>query len=138
MVPRTSTRNTIGCKWVFVIKQNEFNEITKYKARLVAQGFSQRPGIDFDKIYAPVVRYDSLRLLLALAVQKGWTPLQLDIKAAFLYGELKEEIFMELPPGYQDQKGLISADTHCVKLLKSIYGLKQSPREWYAYLTAYF
>ena len=89
---------------------------------MVAQGFSQRPGIDFDEFYASVVRYDSLSLLLALAVQNGWKPMQLDIKAAFLYGELEEEIFMKLPPGYQDQKGLFSADTHCVKLLKSIYG----------------
>lgn len=73
--------------------------MTRYKARLVAQGFSQRPGIDFDEIYAPVARYDSLRLLLALAAKNGWSPMQLDIKAAFLYGELQEKIYMELPPG---------------------------------------
>ena len=110
-------------------------------ARLVAQGFTQRPGIDLDEIYAPVVRYDSLRLLLTLAVQNGWKPVQLD---TFLYAELHEEIYMELSPGYEGQKGLksgplqgIARELHCVKLNKSIYGLKQSPREWYAYLTTY-
>ena len=77
---------------MFVVKRNEFGEISRYKARLVAQGFSQRPGINFDEIYAPVVIYDSLRLLLVLSVQHGWKPVQLDIKAGFLYGELKEEI----------------------------------------------
>ena len=143
VVPRTN--RTVGCRWVFVIKRDEYGEISQYKARLVAQGFSQRPGIDFDEVYAPVMRYDSLRLLLALAVQHGWTPMQLDVKAAFLYGELKEDIYMELPPGYDDQKGQkgyqdqkgyltqMARSTHCVKLHKSIYGLKQSPREWYAY-----
>src|ERR1700753_933370 len=134
VVPRVS--RTVGSKWVFRNKRKEHGEISHYKARLVAQGFTQRPGIDFDEIYAPVVRYDSLRLLLALAVQNGWKPVQLDVKAAFLYGQLDEEIYMELPHGYEDQKGQ-SRDTHCAKLNKSIYGLRQSPREWYAYLTAF-
>ena len=69
VVPRK--QRTVGCRWVFVIKRNEFGEISRYKARLVAQGFLQKPGVDFDEVYAPVVRYDSLRLLLAMAVQKG-------------------------------------------------------------------
>ena len=74
-----------------------------------------------------------MRLLLAIAVQNGWKLVQLDVKAAFLYGELKEERFMQLPPGYKNQKGQES----CAKLHKAIYGLKQSPREWYAYLTGF-
>ena len=134
IVPRMR-RRTVGCRWVFVKKRNEYGEITRYKARLVAKGFTQRPGVDFDEIYAPVVRYDSLRLLLALATKNGWIPTQIDIKAAFLYGKLKEEIYMELPPGYGNQKGNQKGDEVCLKLRKSIYGLKQSPREWYACLT---
>ena len=104
IVPRMR-RRTVGCRWVFVKKRNEYGEITRYKARLVAKGFTEHPGVDFDEIYAPVVRYDSLRLLLALATKNGWIPTEIDIKAAFLYGELKEEIYMELPPGYGNQKG---------------------------------
>ena len=69
LVPRVD--RTVGCKWVFVVKRNEFHEITRYKARLVAQGFSQRPVVDFEELYAPVVRYYSLRLLMALAVKNG-------------------------------------------------------------------
>ena len=73
IVPRLR-RRTVGCRWVFVKKRNEYGEITRYKPRLVAKGFTQRPGVDFDEIYAPVVRYDSLRLLLALATKNGWIP----------------------------------------------------------------
>ena len=101
VVPKGANR-TVGSKWLFVRKMDEYGEISRYKARLVAQGYSQRPGIDYHLLYAPVVRYDSLRLLLALTVQNGWTCEQLDVKAAFLYGDLTEEIYMELPPGYGD------------------------------------
>ena len=86
---------------MFVVKRNQFHKITWYKARLVAQGFSQCPGVDFNELYTPVVRYDLLRLLMALAVKNKWSSMQLDIKAVFLYGNLKEEIYMELPPGYE-------------------------------------
>ena len=103
VVPRPQS-HVVGCKWVFLIKTNEHNKITRYKAWLVAQGFSQQPGIDFHELYAPVVQYDSLRLLLALAIENGWTPDQLDVKVAFLYRDLHKEIYMELPPGYSDQK----------------------------------
>ena len=96
IVPRPQ-QHTVGSKWVFIIKTNEHCMITRYKARLVAQGFSQKPSIDFNEIYAPVVHYGSLRQLLALAIENKWTPDQLDIKAAFLSGDLHEEISMELP-----------------------------------------
>ena len=122
-------RHIVGSKWVYKIKRDSKGVISRYKARLVAQGFSQQPGTDFDEIYAPVIRYDSLRLLIAISAHFRWRlQRQLDIKAAFLYGTLKEEIYMQLPQGHR-QEGM------CAKLNRCIYGLKQSPREWYARLT---
>jgi hypothetical protein len=128
VVPIPKDRHIVGSKWVFKIKRDEQGAIARWKARLVAQGYSQQPGIDYDEIYSPVVRFDSLRLLIALAAHHKWRPQQLDIKAAFLYGYLKEEIYMQLPEGHRQ-------DSMCAKLKKCIYGLKQSPREWYARLT---
>ena len=101
-------------------KRNKYGEITRYKARLVAKGFTQRPGVDFDEIYAPVVRYDSLRLLLALATINGWIPTQIDIKAAFLYGELKEEIYMELPPDMVIRRGSYPPNMVIKEVMKSV------------------
>ncbi|KAI0996392.1 hypothetical protein K3495_g11788 [Podosphaera aphanis] len=125
VVPRPQKRNIVGSKWVFKIKYNADGSIERYKARLVAQGFSRLPGHDFDETFAPVARYDSLRILLRIASQHKWTPQQMDVNSAYLYGTLKEEIYMEMPPGFK---------THgkCVILKKCIYGPKQSGREWYA------
>ena len=100
-----------------------------YKARYVAKGLSQIPGIDFDETFAPVALYDSLLLLLTLSAHYDWKPVQLDVKSAFLYGELNETIYLELPEGYRQGDKVW-------KLQKCIYGLKQSPREWYARLAA--
>jgi hypothetical protein len=117
-------RKIVGSRWVFDVKANELGELERYKARFVAQGFSQQPGIDFDEIFSPTVRFDSLRLLLAISACRGWKPRQLDIKTAFLYGVLKEEIYMQLPEGSKEE-GMVA------KLKRCIYGLKQSSREWY-------
>src|SRR5258706_13425940 len=127
-LPR-SDRNIVGSKWIYKIKRDANGDIAHYKARLVAQGFSQQPGTDFDEIFSPVVRYDSLRLLIALAAHHRWRPQQLDIKGAFLYGYLKEEIYMQLPEGSRQ-------NSMCAKLNRCIYGLKQSPREWYHRLSS--
>ncbi|KAI0993507.1 Retrovirus-related Pol polyprotein from transposon, partial [Podosphaera aphanis] len=121
---RPLKRNVVGSKWVFKIKRNADGSIERYKARLVAQGFSQVPGHDFDETFAPVARYDSLRILLRISAQNKWIPQQMDVNSAYLYGTLDEEIFMELPPGYR-------TPGKCAKLRKCIYGLKQSGREWY-------
>jgi len=103
VVPLPSpSHNIVGCKWVYKIKRDTAGNISRYKARLVAQGYSQQPGTDFDEIFSPVVRYDSLRLLIALPISLGWKqPDQLDIKEAFLYGSLNKEIYMKLPPRYE-------------------------------------
>lgn len=115
IVPRPKDRNIVGSRWVFKIKHKADGSLDRYKARLVAKGFSQQPGTDYDDTYAPVARYDSLRLLLALAAHKRWVPRQLDVKSAFLYGKLDREIYMEIPDGYKEPG-------KCYLLRKSIYG----------------
>lgn len=115
-----------GCRWVFTVKTDPAGNIERYKARLVAKGFSQREGIDYFETYAPVVRYESIRLLLAIAASRDYEIKKFDVKTAFLYGELQEEIYLEQPEGYADPN---NPDFVC-KLHKSLYGLKQSPRCW--------
>lgn len=117
-------RKSIKAKWVFKIKRNNNGDPIKYKARLVAKGYLQRKGIDYRETFAPVVRYESIRALLAVAASKDYELGQFDITTAFLYGDLDEEIFMELPEGCNTAQG------DCCQLLKSLYGLKQSPRQW--------
>jgi len=130
VIPKPAGRKIVASGWVYKAKGNAPGEVERYKARLVAKGFSQNLGQEYDEIFAPVVRYDSLRLLLALSACKGWRPRQLDIKAAFLYGILKEEVYMDLPEGSR-------LDGMVAKLKRCIYGLKQSPREWYYRLVDY-
>ncbi|KAI1001523.1 hypothetical protein K3495_g6676 [Podosphaera aphanis] len=129
VVSRPKDRNIVGSKWVFRIKHKADGSIDRYKARLVAQGFSQQPGSEYDDTYAPVARNDSLRLLLALALHRGWTPRKLDVKSAFLIGKLDREIYIEIPDGFKESG-------KCYLLRKSIYCLKQSPLVWYSTLTA--
>ena len=116
----------INCKWVFKQKLGENGLIDRYKARLVAQGYAQRPGVDYEETFSPVVRFESLRVFLALAVQKGLKVHQMDVKTAFLNGELNDLIYMKQPEAFimKGQEGLVC------KLKRSIYGLKQSPRCW--------
>lgn len=122
--PLPKSKRAIGCRWIFAIKSNSSGELTRYKARLVAKGFSQREGIDYFETYAPVVRYESVRLLLALAAERDYELMKFDVKTAFLYGQLQEEIYMEQPPGYCEDVNSVC------KLHRSLYGLKQSPRCW--------
>jgi len=91
---------TIGVKWIYKTKLNELDEVDKYKARLVAKGYSQQYGIDFSEVFAPVARMDTVRLIIALAACKGWDIFQLDVKSAFLHGELSEDVYVEQPKGY--------------------------------------
>ena len=120
----------IGLKWVYKLKRNEAGKVIKHKARLVARGFVQQVGIDFDEVFAPVARMDSIRLLLALAAQEGWPVHHMDVKSAFLNGELKEEVYVKQPPGFvvQGEEGKV------LRLRKALYGLRQAPRAWNAKL----
>lgn len=113
-------RKPISCQWVFALKKNTSGEIVKYKARLVARGFSQEYGTDYKETFAPVIRLDALRAMLALAAIYGWDIQQLDIKGAYLNGDLEEEIYMMQPPEYDDGSGEV------LILVHSLYGLKQS------------
>ena len=118
---------TVGCKWVFTVKCRADGSVERYKASLVAKGFTQTHGIDYQETFAPVAKVNSIHVLLSLAVNSNWPLHQLDIKNAFLNGDLEEEVFMELPPGFG---GNFDKKKVC-RLKKSLYGLKQSPRAWF-------
>ena len=123
----------IGCKWVCRIKCNQKGELEKYKARLVAKGFAQQEGIDYEETFSPTAKWNTIRLTLALAAQKGWKVHQMDVKSAFLNEDLQEEVYMTQPPGFE-----IGGQEHKVcKLIKALYGLKQAPRAWYAKMDDY-
>lgn len=119
-------KRLIGCKWVYKLKTDSEGNIQRYKARLVAKGFTQREGLDYSETFAPVVRYESIRMLLAIAASEDLEISKFDVKTAFLNGDLEEELYMEPPPGLEQQqeRGLVC------KLQRSLYGLKQAPRCW--------
>ena len=128
LVPRPQHKNVIGVKWVFRTKLNADGSINKHKARLVVKGYAQVYGIDFSETFAPVARFDTIRMLLAIAAQEGWEVFQLDVKSAFLNGFLQEEIYVEQPEGF-----VVEGHEDEVYLLKkALYGLKQAPRAWYS------
>jgi hypothetical protein len=110
----------IGLKWVFKIKRDELGVIVKHKARLVAKGYVQKSGIDFDEVFAPVARMESVRVLLVVAAQEGWLVHHMDVKTAFLNGDLVEEVYVQQPPGFV-AAGHRSKVMH---LKKALYGLR--------------
>jgi hypothetical protein len=120
-------QNVVGTKWVFRNKQNEHGVVTRNKARLVAKGYSEVKGLDFDETYAPVARLEPIRILLAYATYHGFKLYQMDVKSAFLNEPIKEEVYVEQPPDFEDSE----YPTHVYKLSKALYGLKQAPRAWY-------
>ncbi|KAG7528001.1 Reverse transcriptase RNA-dependent DNA polymerase [Arabidopsis thaliana x Arabidopsis arenosa] len=120
-------RKAVTSKWVFTIKYKSDGEIERYKARLVARGFTQKYGEDYLDTFAPVAKLHTVRVVLSLATNLEWDLWQMDVKNAFLQGELEEEVYMRPPPGLEDKE----APGKVLKLNKAIYGLKQSPRAWY-------
>jgi hypothetical protein len=133
LVPRPEEINVIGTKWVFKNKSDENGNVTRNKARLVAQGYTQVEGVDFDETFAPVARLESIRLLLSISCTMRFKLHQMDVKSAFLNGYLHEEVYVEQPKGFVDS----SFPEHVYKLKKALYGLKPAPKAWYERLTEF-
>jgi hypothetical protein len=119
-------RRAIGLKWGFKVKRDEQGAVVRHKARLVVKGYSQRQGIDYEEVFAPVARLEAVRLLLALAAHENWEIHHMDVKSAFLNGDLNEEVFVLQPPGFVRT----GRENQVLKLKKALYGLHQAPRAW--------
>ena len=131
LVEKPEEQKVINSKWVFTKKINSDNS-ERYKARLVVKGYLQKEGIDYMETFSPVARFDTVRLMLSIAARNNLHLGQFDIKTAFLYGNLKEDIYVKQPEGFHD------GTSRVCKLIKSLYGLKQSPRCWTERFTKFF
>ncbi|KAM7529809.1 hypothetical protein LguiB_033219 [Lonicera macranthoides] len=118
-------QSVVGCKWIYKIKTKADGSVDRYKARLVAKGFTQEYGIDYEETFAPVARMTTVRTLISVASVRQWTIHQMDVKNAFLHGDLSEVVYMQPPPGLPHSPGQVC------KLRRAIYGLKQAPRAWF-------
>jgi hypothetical protein len=127
LVPRPARANVVSGKWIFKHKFHSDGSLARHKARWVVRGFSQQPGIDFDETFSPVVKPATIRIVLSIAVSRSWPIHQLDVKNAFLHGNLDEEVYCQQPPGFVDTR----CPDYVCRLHKSLYGLKQAPRAWY-------
>ena len=133
LVPKPTHQAVIGTRWVFRNKLDEHGEIVRNKARLVAQGYNQEEGIDFDETFAPVARLEAIRMLLAFASFMKFKLFQMDVKSAFLNGVLSEEVYVKQPPGFEDS----NHPDYVFRLKRALYGLKQAPRAWYERLSKF-
>ena len=133
LVPRPPRANVVTGKWIFKHKFHADGSLAHYKARWVVRGYSQRPGIDYDETFSPVVKPATIRLVLTLAISSSWPIRQLDVKNAFLNGNLDEDVYCQQPPGFVDA----SRPDYVCHLHKSLYGLKQAPRAWYQRFASY-
>ncbi|GJU81779.1 retrovirus-related pol polyprotein from transposon TNT 1-94 [Tanacetum coccineum] len=133
LVPCPDKVMLIKLKWIYKVKTNKFGGVLKYKAILVAQGFRQEEGIDFEESFAPDSRTKAIRIFVANASNTDMMIFQMDVKTAFLSGELKEEVYVSQPKGFVDQDN----PSHVYKLKKALYGLKQAPQAWYDMLSSF-
>ena len=133
LVPKPKGVNVIGIKWIFKNKSDEHGTVIRNKSRLVAQGYIQVEGIDFDETFSPVVRLESIRILLAIASHLNFKLYQMNVKSAFLNEMLQEEVYVEQAKGFINPHRLDDV----YKLKRALYGLKQAPRAWYDRLTTY-
>ena len=132
LVPLPNEKNPIGTKWIYKNKLHESGNVIRNKARLVAKGYAQIEGVDFEETFAPVARLESIRILLAYASSMGIKLFQMDVKSAFLNGEIEEDVYVTQPEGFEDPHH----PDYVYKLKKAIYGL-QAPRAWYERLTSH-
>ncbi|GJR52571.1 retrovirus-related pol polyprotein from transposon TNT 1-94 [Tanacetum coccineum] len=133
LVPRPIYVMVIALKWIYKVKLDEYGDVLKNKARLVAKGYRQEEGIDFEESFAPVAWIEAIRIFIANAATKNMIIYQMDVKTAFLNGDLQEEVFVSQPEGFEDQEN----PTHVYHLKKALYGLKQAPRAWYDTLSKF-
>ncbi|GKA48344.1 putative ribonuclease H-like domain-containing protein [Tanacetum coccineum] len=133
LVPLPDGKHAIGTKWILKNKRDARGIVVRNKARLVAQGHRQEEGIDYDEVFAPVARIEAIRLFLAFASYMGFLLYQRDVKSAFLYGEIEEEVYVTQPKGFEDPY----FPKHVYRVVKALYGLHQAPRAWYARLSAF-
>lgn len=125
LVPRPSNRKVLRGKWVYKLKRGSLGEILRYKARWVVRGFEQLEGLDYHETFASVVKPMTYKAFFAIAAANDWEIEQMDVKTAFLYGDIDADIYVEQPDYLNDKS------TRVCKLKKALYGLKQSPRVWY-------
>ncbi|GJU79697.1 retrovirus-related pol polyprotein from transposon TNT 1-94 [Tanacetum coccineum] len=133
LVPKPKGVMIIALKWIYKVKLDEYGDVLKNKARLVAKGYRQEEGIDFEESFAPVARIEAIRIFIANAATKNMIIYQMDVKTAFLNGDLQEEVFVSQPEGFEDPDN----PTHVYRLKKALYGLKQAPRAWYDTLSKF-
>jgi hypothetical protein len=127
LIPRTPDLHIIGSKWVFKTKLKPDGSLDRLKARVVAKGYYQIDGIDYTETFSPVVKPGTIRMIISTALIQGWPIRQLDVKNAFLHGNITEDIYMEQPPGMADSQH----PEYVCKLQKALYGLKQAPCAWF-------
>jgi hypothetical protein len=133
VVPRPNNKDGVSYRWLFKIKHAANGSIEKYKARIVAHGFSQKEGIDYEETFSPMARYTSIRTIIALVAKMKWKLHQMDVKIAFLNDVIKEEVYIEQPQGFEVE----DMRSHVCRLKKSLYGLKQAPRAWYGRIDSF-
>ena len=123
VVPRQEDKAVVTSKWLYKIKHGFDGNAEKFKARFIPCGFSQKEGVDYDDIFAPMARYTTIQSIITLAATQGWNLHQMDVKTSFLHGAIKEEVHVGQPLGFEIQ----DQDTHVCRLKKALYGLKQAP-----------
>nr|GFB27834.1 retrovirus-related Pol polyprotein from transposon TNT 1-94 [Tanacetum cinerariifolium] len=133
LVPRPDKVMVITLKWIYKVKLDELGGILKNKAHLVSRGYRQKEGIDFEESFAPIARLEAIRIFLAYAAHKNMVVYQMDVKTAFLNGNLREEVYVSQPDGFVDSNN----PNHVYKLKKALYWLKQAPRAWYDMLSSF-